>query len=376
MNSISLKNIGNMARVLNKNTVVLYGAGGNGEKIYSFLKRNGIVVSFFIDDDFNKWGNKIDDISIVSFDYLCEIALKDTINVILTSVFSGPILKKLRSLNNVCVYEAFSILIEEFYNNSFYKRSLTLDEKDEKVKKISELQRLFNDDESIQILNKITDIISKQNEVDYRGFFSVASEEDCYFVGPIVEFLLTIKDGPIIVDCGGFTGDLMVGLEKHNIDYSKVYSFEANASLIEEMKRNIIKNSIVERFIPINKGVWDTVGEINFSVSPNEIAGGKLSESDDGIVVETTTIDTYFAKTPFDFIKMDIEGAELNALRGGRNSIIKYRPAMAISLYHSIDDVINIPTYLMQELKDYRFFIKHHSFIDSETVLYCIPERR
>ncbi len=49
---------------------------------------------------------------------------------------------------------------------------------------------------------------------------------------------------------------------------------------------------------------------------------------------------------------------------------------MAISLYHSVHDVVDIPLYLVNELKEYRFFIRHHSFIDSETVLYCIPNEK
>lgn len=73
---------------------------------------------------------------------------------------------------------------------------------------------------------------------------------------------------------------------------------------------------------------------------------------------------------------MDIEGAELHALRGGITTIQRDRPILAISLYHSPHDVVDIPVYLMDELEHYIFMVRHHSFVGSETVLYAIPEEK
>ena len=77
-----------------------------------------------------------------------------------------------------------------------------------------------------------------------------------------------------------------------------------------------------------------------------------------------------------DFLKTDIEGAEMSALRGGKNLIVNSRPILAISIYHSLDDVVDIPCYLNDLLANYKFFVKHHSFTIGETVLYGIPCER
>ena len=77
-----------------------------------------------------------------------------------------------------------------------------------------------------------------------------------------------------------------------------------------------------------------------------------------------------------DFLKMDIEGAELPALIGGRELLLRSRPILAISVYHSFDDVTDIPMYLHDLLTDYKFFIRHHSFTLGETVLYGLPMER
>ena len=74
-----------------------------------------------------------------------------------------------------------------------------------------------------------------------------------------------------------------------------------------------------------------------------------------------------------DFLKTDIEGAEMSALRGGKNLIVNSRPILAISIYHSLDDIVDIPCYLNALLKNYKFFVRHHSFTLGETVLYGIP---
>lgn len=70
---------------------------------------------------------------------------------------------------------------------------------------------------------------------------------------------------------------------------------------------------------------------------------------------------------------MDIEGAELSALEGGIGTIKKCRPQLAISIYHSDEDFINIPLFLNDILENYKFKIGHYHPSLCETILYDIP---
>ena len=70
---------------------------------------------------------------------------------------------------------------------------------------------------------------------------------------------------------------------------------------------------------------------------------------------------------------MDIEGSELPALKGGLKTIQQDRPQLAVSIYHSNDDFVDIPLFLHEDLKDYTFRLGHYSFDLCETVLYAIP---
>ena len=69
---------------------------------------------------------------------------------------------------------------------------------------------------------------------------------------------------------------------------------------------------------------------------------------------------------------MDIEGAELDALKGAVHTIQTYRPKLAISIYHKPEDLVEIPLYLMEIMPDYQFYIRHYTTWLEETVLYAI----
>jgi hypothetical protein len=81
-------------------------------------------------------------------------------------------------------------------------------------------------------------------------------------------------------------------------------------------------------------------------------------------------LDTY-VKEPVTFIKMDIEGGEYNALVGAREIIREQKPKLAISVYHRDDDLIKIPLLIHEMLPEYRFYLRHHTPFNVDTVLYA-----
>ena len=101
------------------------------------------------------------------------------------------------------------------------------------------------------------------------------------------------------------------------------------------------------------------------------------TKSSEGI--ETISIDDFstVAAVAIDFIKMDIEGAERSALAGSIATIIRDRPKLAISIYHSLDDLLELPTTLIEHLDSrdvsYRFYLDHFTIHGEETILFAQP---
>jgi hypothetical protein len=87
------------------------------------------------------------------------------------------------------------------------------------------------------------------------------------------------------------------------------------------------------------------------------------------LLVSTLMISSHFI---VDFIKMDIEGSELNALKGAQNTIRKYKPILAICLYHRKKNLLTIPKYIHSLCPEYKFYLRAHSKFSQEIVLYAM----
>jgi hypothetical protein len=75
-----------------------------------------------------------------------------------------------------------------------------------------------------------------------------------------------------------------------------------------------------------------------------------------------------------DYLKLDVEGSELAALKGADMAIKKFRPKLAISLYHNPNDLFEIPLYIKNQYPFYDFYLDHYTIHYDETVLYCMPK--
>jgi len=181
--------------------------------------------------------------------------------------------------------------------------------------------------------------------------------------------LVEPKSGDIILDIGACFGDTAFWFRKYVGDEGKIYAFEPVNYNLDILKENIEKNKITN-IIPQKLALDDTEGEFQIVG-----AGGVAKLSSYGSEkVKVTTIDKFVEDQKIDrvnFIKMDIEGAELSALKGGKNTIKKFKPKLAICVYHKGDDLITIPNYIKSVNKDYKFYLRHNSPWLGETVLYA-----
>lgn len=193
--------------------------------------------------------------------------------------------------------------------------------------------------------------------------------------------VIDVEPGDYVMDGGGCFGDTALFFAHKAGPGGKIFSFEPNPFLYLLFAYNIGLNpEFRDRMILADTAMSDAPGED----CPMDIAGwgsrlhtAKDSESDGLHLVKTTTIDEEARKhrlERLDFIKMDIEGSELAALKGAAESITRFKPKLAICVYHKPEDYIVIPEFINALGLGYRFYLKHHFMNGWETVLYARVE--
>lgn len=188
-----------------------------------------------------------------------------------------------------------------------------------------------------------------------------------YLEFPIIDKIETF------IDAGVYDGLGTNKIIKELKNIKNVFGFEPLKDKFDYSE--IIDIKKLDRFEIYPKGLWHESKVLGFSL--NE-AGSNITEySSAQNYIKAINLDEFVKNhniPKIDFIKMDVENAELNALKGGLKTIIKDRPQMAISIYHSLEQFIEIPLFLKAHLKNYSYYLGHYSHGRDETVLYGIPK--
>ncbi len=178
------------------------------------------------------------------------------------------------------------------------------------------------------------------------------------------------KKYEVFVDGGCYDGENSLMFAKWADSAKKmIYAFEPDKDNVKNCERileQIGKDGVSYQLI--QKGLWSSNKVLKFSADSNE--GSRLAE-DGAVHVPVTSLDSVM-NHEVTFIKMDIEGAEYEALTGAKRLIQKYKPKLAISVYHKIEDIWELPQLILSMQADYTFYLRHYSLSSEETVLYAI----
>lgn len=231
----------------------------------------------------------------------------------------------------------------------------------EHQKKTAEIASLFADDFSREVYFSVIKYRMSHNPKDVPLF----SKHDQYFVKDIVP----LTDEEVFIDCGAFDGDTMKDFIKATGgNYQSIVCFEP----VEEFHKKLVKRGAGKNITAICAGVYKESTTLQF----NAEAGKGSSISSDAantVSVPVRAIDDVPECKDATFIKMDVEGSELDALKGARQTILRNKPKLAICLYHKTKDYIEIPNWIHTLVPEYKLYVRHHSFSINETVLYAIP---
>ena len=172
------------------------------------------------------------------------------------------------------------------------------------------------------------------------------------------------------MDIGGYDGDSILKMyeKKYNVDHAVI--FEPDPENLKKLIKNV--SSYDDNLTIIPNGVFSSITKLNFNLNKNASSFFNEENYANSVTIQCLDIDSCFQNFNPNFLKMDIEGAELEALKGASETIIKYKPNLAISIYHKPDDLWEIPSFIKSLRSDYKFFLRSHGFLTFDTVLYCL----
>lgn len=170
------------------------------------------------------------------------------------------------------------------------------------------------------------------------------------------------------VDVGCYDGGTSVSFARWAGTFQHIYAFEPDRA--NRLRAEVALSRLGhEKYTLIPYGAWSEKAELQFDDSGSVNSCVSKSGS---IRIPVTTIDEELVGERVTYIKMDIEGSELEALRGAERTICVQRPKLAISVYHKPEDIWEIPSYLLSLHSDYCFYLRHYTFSRADTVLYAI----
>lgn len=214
----------------------------------------------------------------------------------------------------------------------------------------------------------IDDGIEENRIIDIRGYFTCGSGDEYFY-----EDFLSFGYEEIFVDAG--CCDLESSIDFFNVcpGLKKVYAFEPDPDNYEKCcdKYKGIQSNFPETLI-YPYGTWSSTDTLRFS--SGQAGSSHIGEGE--TVIEARAIDDIVdPKEIITFIKMDVEGAELESLRGAEKTIKRCRPKLAICIYHKPEDMITLPEFIMNFGIDYKYYVRSYSNAENEVVFYAIPRK-
>ena len=350
--------------------IYIYGSGIYGKFIYNALSHLGYLsqIKCFINDYVTNDNEMLFDIPVKKCD---DIVFDDNYVIVVGIQNNSGLIEKMnkRQLNYIVAD----------YDQSFYQNNLMYSVyKCIKVSPVSDMTgkiqmyysgvlgkdedvlALYNEELSRDIIRSRLDFY-KTGDISYID--SIPINKNAYFHGDYY----SISEREVFVDCGAFDGDSMkMFLDFTKGKYEKIIGLEPDVISFKKLCEATQHHHDV-KLICCATGKENT----RVSFSSKGVWGSTFDENGDGDLTDVKLLDDILESERPTLIKMDIEGAELDTLIGAENIIKKYKPKLAVCIYHKIDDIISIPKYLHSIVPEYKFKVRQHSKSMLETVLYA-----
>jgi FkbM family methyltransferase len=346
--------------VRNVKTLAIVGAAGEGRRLARLCRKHAINIAAHVDDDSTKAGTVIEGLAIASVSTLER--LNRTTPVVIASHRLIDATERLRALGftTVLPFAALQIMARDLFPPHMFYDGL-LDDLWANRERYVSLRESLADLRSHEVLDAV---LAFRQTLDPTFLRPVLDSNDLYAPKGLFKF----SNHEIYVEGGSYDGDtIRAFISRVGGSFERVYAFEPDPATFERLCRNFADEPRVE---PINLGLHSRKGILRFR---NDASRGAIFADDGDIKMPVTTLDETLAGRPASYIKMNIEGAEIDALHGSERTIRRNRPKLALSVYHRPSDLWRIPPLVRKISSDYRLYLRQHDGGIIETVLYALP---
>lgn len=339
--------------------------GYAAEKLYNMLEQNGYFekVIFFVDSNtklhgFRRFGKIVKSPDEI-LNYPDALIVINSLSI--CSIMSDIENKGLDNEVLIIPYYFYHGVLEHPYDNTYAKKVVSLYQE--------EIKSMFciDDKETSRYLDIIFELRNKGVDDLYsKEFYDGTGTSLDYFC----DDLLSPKGSVTYVDVGAFQGESIEPIRKKYGERLKYcMAFEPDGSSVSELEKYINDNKLKDVVEIYPYALGDEEREIRF------IQAGSTSQESlygENIIFQKRFDDLCNKKIIGDaMVKMDIEGAEMGALKGMEEFIKTHKPYLAICLYHKEDDIYKIPKYIKELYNGYRLYIRGGWHLEC----WAIPER-
>jgi FkbM family methyltransferase len=329
--------------------LVMWGSGELAELLYNILLQNHCHIDAVFSDSPQA---EFHGFKVVSFDEICGKYEKFNLIIGHSSYHLADRFKMLPDIVGI-----YSIFDPYHYNLSFDKA--------------------FLENNSHILESLYENLADEKSRFILCAYINARLNKNWRYILPYIESrqyfgydFMRLGEDEVFVDCGAYVGDTLADfLHASNGRYKKYIALEpdiSNASVLESyITEHRLKNIFVKKI-----GAWDQSTTLSFLLDG---ICSKVMPSESPLKRVTIMADTLdrICGGEATYIKMDIEGAEMNALRGAAETIKKNKPKLAISVYHRKDDLLTIPSLIKSLCNKYVFYFRIHKYIGVDAVLYA-----
>jgi FkbM family methyltransferase len=334
-----------------KRPIFIYGMGDGALKIMNIFEKYGISVSgFFASDEFVRGhyfcGHLVHKLSDI------ENSIDDFIIVL---AFAAGYQSLYDRIKNIAQHHTLFAPDVPVAGNGLFTYDYCLEHSDE----IRKVYDMLADEDSRKTFSDVINF-KISGKIDYLDRCTSAKSD-------IYQNIIKPTGNEIYIDLGAYNGDTIQEFIDFAGDYKQIIAVEPDGKNFKKLIKN---TQHLENFQAFNAVVWNSNGSVGF----NSKHGRQSSVSNDGDKTQAVCVDGILNNNRATIIKMDIEGAEYEAIKGAKQTIENVSPSLMISLYHRNEDLFKLPLLIKSINPDYKFFIRHQLYIPAwETNLYCIP---